>query len=159
MEFAPSFADFDLYVGGKAYPNPGKGAWSLVLVDHSTGEAFEEWESDPETTNERMDLMGMIRGLSLVPEWKTIRVYVDSRNIHDGMTRWLPVWKNLGWKRPRPDRPQTKPLSHADLWQQVDNLLSRRNVICIRSHEMKDEPIMAVRHRLRAETASPPCTP
>lgn len=153
--FSPTVADFDLYAGGRCYPNPGQGAWCIVLINHSTGEGLEEWDTYPQTTNERMDLLSLIRGLSLVPEWKTVRVFVDSRNIYDGMTRWVHVWKDLGWRRPRADRPQTKPLANADLWEKIDSLLSRRDVIVNRSYQQNDEPILAVRQRLRAETSSP----
>ena len=110
-----------LYTDGACKGNPGVGGWG-VLMEY--GEHRKELSGyDPETTNNRMELMAAIKGLSSLKSSCTVHVFTDSVYVKDGITKWLFNWKSNGWKTA-----SKKPVSNQDLWQQLDMAASRHNV-------------------------------
>jgi ribonuclease HI len=87
-----------VFTDGSCSGNPGPGGWGMVLV--RDGEVVEErYGSDPQTTNNRMELTAMIEGLSLLEPDEAIDVYTDSRLVVDTLTKWAAGWERNGWRR------------------------------------------------------------
>ena len=88
-----------LYTDGACKGNPGIGGWG-VLMEY--GEHRKELSGcDPETTNNRMELMAAIEGLSALKGSCTVHVFTDSVYVKDGITKWLANWKKMVGKRHR----------------------------------------------------------
>ncbi|MDB2619604.1 ribonuclease HI [Litoricolaceae bacterium] len=110
-----------LYTDGACKGNPGIGGWG-VLMEY--GEHRKELSGcDPETTNNRMELMAAIEGLSALKGCCTVHVFTDSVYVKDGITKWLANWKKNGWKTA-----SRKPVSNQDLWQRLDTVASCHQV-------------------------------
>jgi len=110
-----------LYTDGACKGNPGVGGWG-VLMEY--GEHRKELNGcDPETTNNRMELMAAIEGLAALKSSCTVHVFTDSVYVKDGITKWLANWKRNGWKTA-----SRKPVSNQDLWQRLDVAASYHQV-------------------------------
>ena len=79
-----------------------------------------------ETTNNRMELMGVIEGLASLKRPCQVELVTDSQYVAKGISEWLPNWKRQGWQRK--EKGQLKPVANVDLWQRVDSLLSIHKV-------------------------------
>ena len=110
-----------LYTDGACSGNPGPGGWAAIL---QYGKAVKELSGgEAETTNNRMELMGVIAGLSALKEKCAVELYSDSQYIVNALTNgWLRDWKRRGWKR------RDGELKNAELWQELDALLSGHTV-------------------------------
>lgn len=110
-----------LYTDGACKGNPGPGGWGVVLEygDHRK----ELYGGDPETTNNRMELMAAIQGLSALKSRCVVDLYTDSVYVKDGITKWVSNWKKNGWKTAA-----KKPVSNQDLWQQLDSVTHEHDV-------------------------------
>ena len=75
------------------------------------------------TTNNRMELMGAIRGLAELKRPCNVRLVTDSQYVMKGIQEWMPNWKKRGWKTAAKE-----PVKNADLWQQLDEQVNRHNV-------------------------------
>ena len=85
----------DLYTDGACRGNPGPGGWGALLIAGATRK--ELMGADTMTTNNRMELMGAIEGLSALKRHCAVRLYTDSKYVLQGITEWLPDWKARGW--------------------------------------------------------------
>ncbi len=102
--------DTGVFTDGSAHPNPGDGGWGAVYV--VDGRVVDQAHGhEPGTTNNRMELTALIRGLDLVPEGTPATVYTDSRLCVDTITKWAASWEARGWKR------KTGPIQNLDLVQ------------------------------------------
>ncbi|MGH3996136.1 MAG: ribonuclease HI [Pseudonocardiaceae bacterium] len=112
----------DIYTDGACSGNPGPGGWGAVLR-YGTREK-EIYGGEPAgTTNNRMELMAPIRALESLTRPAAVRLHTDSKYVLDGVTKWLPRWKNNGWQT------STKqPVKNADLWQRLDDAGHRHQV-------------------------------
>lgn len=90
--------DTGVFTDGSADPNPGPGGWGAVYV--VDGEVVDQdWGYEPETTNNRMELTALLRGIELVPEGTPATLHSDSRLVVDTVTVWAPGWEARGWRR------------------------------------------------------------
>ena len=105
----------ELFTDGACKGNPGPGGWG-VLLRGPEGEK-ELFGGEPATTNNRMEMMAVIAGLSALEPGRTVRVYMDSQYVQKGISEWIHSWKRRGWKTA--DR---KPVKNADLWMRLDAL-------------------------------------
>lgn len=87
-----------VFTDGGASPNPGPGGWGAVYVVDGDIIA-EDHGHDPETTNNRMELTAVARGIELVPEGTEVTIYSDSRLVVQTMNEWAAGWRRRGWKR------------------------------------------------------------
>ncbi len=87
-----------VFTDGGASPNPGPGGWGVVWV-HNDEIVGERWGSDPDTTNNRMELTALIEAADLVPEGEPVVVYADSSLAVNTITQWAAGWEKRGWKR------------------------------------------------------------
>lgn len=104
-----------LYTDGACINNPGPGGWAAVWVkdNEPIGDVING--SDPETTNNRMELMAVIEGLKQSPAENPtpkIQIYTDSKYVMDAFEKgWLANWQKNGWKTA-----SKKPVKNKDLW-------------------------------------------
>ena len=110
-----------LYTDGACKGNPGAGGWGVVL---EYGEHHKElFGGDVGTTNNRMELMAAIAGLSALKSQCVVDLYTDSVYVKDGITKWLSNWKSNGWRTA-----SKKPVANQDLWEQLDQAVSDHQV-------------------------------
>jgi ribonuclease HI len=119
----------DIYTDGACKGNPGPGGWGALLV-RGVHEK-ELWGGEAHTTNNRMELIAVIRALAALKRPVSARVYTDSRYVQQGISAWLSGWKQNGWKTA-----SRAPVKNVDLWQELDTLaaLHRLEWIWVKGH-------------------------
>lgn len=109
-----------LYTDGACKGNPGPGGWGYLL---KCGEnSIQDSGSEKDTTNNRMELMAVINGLSKLNRFCNVIISTDSQYVKNGMEEWIHNWKKNGWKSSN-----KKPVKNVDLWQQLDALVQKFN--------------------------------
>ena len=107
-----------LITDGACIGNPGPGGWACIL---RYGEKKREMcGSEPETTNNRMELKAAVEGLRALKESCEVEVVTDSNYLKGGITEWIHRWKANGWRTA-----SKKPVSNQDLWEELDEQVSR----------------------------------
>jgi ribonuclease HI len=110
-----------MYTDGACRGNPGKGGWGVLL---RFGEAEKTLYGGEElTTNNRMELTAVIKGLAALHKPCSVLVTTDSKYVLSGMTEWMPNWKKRNWKTA-----SKKPVLNVDLWQQLDAQVQQHEV-------------------------------
>ena len=125
LEIAPGREDLHdaprLFVRSSCQGNPGPGGWGVVL---EWGEDTEQVSgSDPQTTNNRMELTAVIEGLHLLPPGSMAQVFTTSDYVFQGATRWIHGWRRREWKKR-----DGKPVSNQTLWRELDRLMGEIHV-------------------------------
>jgi ribonuclease HI len=115
-----------LFTDGACLGNPGPGGWAFILKHPASGQSMDSSGAEVETTNNRMELMGVIEGLTTLKRPCQVELVTDSQYVAKGISEWLPNWKRQGWQRKEGGR--LKPVSNADLWQKIDSLVSVHKV-------------------------------
>ena len=110
-----------IHTDGACRGNPGPGGWGAVL-EHDSRER-ELYGYEPETTNNRMELMAIIRALETLKRPCKVRAITDSQYVMKGVTQWMPGWKKRGWRTAA-----RKPVANRDLWERLDAALQRHEV-------------------------------
>ncbi|HSM76185.1 MAG TPA: ribonuclease HI [Bryobacteraceae bacterium] len=107
-----------LITDGSCLGNPGPGGWACIL---RYGEKRKEmYGSEPNTTNNRMELRAAVEGLRALREGCEVEVVTDSQYVKNGITSWIHGWKRNGWKTAA-----KKPVVNQDLWQELDSQAAR----------------------------------
>ena len=111
-----------LYTDGACSGNPGPGGWGAVM---RFGEHERELSGGEEhTTNNRMELTAVIKGLAALKEPCEVIVTSDSKYVVDGIEKgWARSWKRNGWKKA-----DKKPALNSDLWDELLSLLDIHKV-------------------------------
>lgn len=105
-----------IYTDGGCVGNPGPGAWAALLIYGEKRKEISGYEAD--TTNNRMELMAAVMALrSIKTKNLPLTIHTDSTYLKDGMTKWLQLWKQNGWKTAA-----KKPVKNQDLWEMLDDL-------------------------------------
>ena len=118
-----------VYTDGACSGNPGPGGWGAVLIYGDVKRELSGGEA--ETTNNRMELTGMISALKALKEPCEVSLFTDSKYIADAINAgWLRSWKQKGWKRKGGE------LKNIDLWTKLDALLTEHHteVVWVRGH-------------------------
>lgn len=138
-DFAPDMfaSGLHIFCDGAAVPNPGAGGWGVVA--YQDGREVGGWSGgDPETTNNAMELTGMLvaiekaRGFSDM-EYPSLTIWCDSQYVVNGCNDWLAKWKANGWNR----RPLNSPkraegeIKNLDLWKAIDAALSANSSVSL----------------------------
>ncbi len=115
--------DLVIYTDGACSGNPGPGGWGVLMQFGNKEKTLNGGE--PETTNNRMELMAAIKALEAVkPEFRgTITLWTDSTYVLKGITEWIHGWKKRGWKKS-----DKKPVINKDLWQRLDVLNAEKDI-------------------------------
>jgi ribonuclease HI len=111
----------EIYTDGACRGNPGPGGWAAILS--WDGHVRELSGAERETTNNRMELTAVIRALEALKRPIPVRLYTDSQYVRQGITEWLPQWKQRGWRTA--DR---KPVKNRDLWEALDAAAARHRI-------------------------------
>lgn len=127
-------AEVQLFSDGACSGNPGPGGWAFILRHPKSGKEVEGSGGERETTNNRMELTAVIRGLELLKRPTTVEVVTDSAYVGKGMSEWLPKWKANGWRRKEKGR--LVEIKNEDLWRRLDELLQVHRVrfVHVRGH-------------------------
>jgi ribonuclease HI len=121
--------EVDIYTDGACSGNPGPGGWGAIL--RSGPHEKEIWGGEPATTNNRMELLAVIRALNSLKRPVQARVYTDSQYVQKGISEWIHGWKARGWKTAAKE-----PVKNADLWRELDAAAGRHQVkwLWVRGH-------------------------
>lgn len=111
----------EIYTDGACRGNPGPGGWGVLLLTDRTER--ELCGGDIATTNNRMELMAAIQGLSALNRRCNVSVYTDSEYVRRGISEWLANWKKRGWKTAN-----RKPVKNKDLWRKLDELAAQHDI-------------------------------
>ncbi len=114
------------YTDGACSGNPGPGGWGVLMRAMKGEEIAKERElsgGEPETTNNRMELLAAISALETLTRPSAVTIVTDSAYVKNGMTSWLRGWKANGWKTAA-----KKPVKNEDLWRRLDDAVSRHQV-------------------------------
>jgi ribonuclease HI len=84
--------------------------------------------SDPNTTNNRMELKAVVEALNALREPCEVALNIDSQYVRLGMTKWLPGWKARGWKKSSKGRTGTTSVLNQDLWMELDKAASSHRI-------------------------------
>lgn len=110
-----------IHTDGACSGNPGPGGWGALL--EWNGAQKEISGGEPETTNNRMELMAAIVALETLKRPCRVRLVTDSTYVRDGVTRWMRTWKSNGWKTSA-----KKPVKNEDLWKRLDAAAARHEI-------------------------------
>jgi ribonuclease HI len=118
--------DLFAYTDGACSGNPGPGGWGALLIAREGEETVRERElsgGEPETTNNRMELLAAISALEALNRRSTITIVTDSAYVKNGVTGWIFGWKKNGWRTAA-----KKPVKNEDLWRRLDEAQSSHDV-------------------------------
>ena len=115
-----------LFTDGACSGNPGPGGWAYIMDHPASGQSTQDSGAVRETTNNRMELAGVIEGLSILKRPCQVELITDSQYVAKGIKEWMPNWKRQGWMRKEQGR--LKPVMNVDLWQRLDELLAGHKV-------------------------------
>lgn len=118
--------EVQLFTDGACSGNPGPGGWAFILRHPASGKELERSGGERETTNNRMEMLAVIRGLEALKRPTRVELVSDSVYVGKGLSEWLPKWKANGWRRREGKR--FKAIKNEDLWRRLDQLLSRHDV-------------------------------
>jgi len=107
----------ELFTDGACSGNPGPGGWGYILRHPASGAEVERSGAERATTNNRMELMGVIRGLEALTQPSRVELYADSQYVLKGLEEWLDQWKARGWRTAA-----KRPVKNAELWKRLDEL-------------------------------------
>ena len=114
----------EIHTDGGCRGNPGPGAWAAILRHNE--HVKEISGSDPQTTNNRMEIMAAIEALKTLKRPCEVDLWTDSEYLKKGFMEWMPKWKLNGWRRK--EGGQFKPLKNAELWQELDRQAARHHI-------------------------------
>ena len=117
----PARPEVEIFTDGACSGNPGPGGWGAILR-YGTVEK-ELAGGEPQTTNNRMELMAAIAGIEALKRPCKVRLYTDSQYLRDGITQWLPGWKARGWRTAA-----KAPVKNVDLWQRLEQAAAAHEI-------------------------------
>jgi ribonuclease HI len=114
------------YTDGACSGNPGPGGWGVLMRAKSGEKVVKERElqgGEPDTTNNRMELLAAINALEVLERPSTLTIVTDSAYVKNGVTSWIHNWKQNGWRTAA-----KKPVKNVELWQRLDEAQARHKV-------------------------------
>ena len=111
----------EMFTDGACRGNPGKGGWGVLLRYGDVEKTLHGGEAM--TTNNRMELKAVIKGLEALTKPCEVKVTTDSKYVLGGITEWLPNWKRRNWKTA-----SKKPVQNVELWKELDALVQQHKI-------------------------------
>ena len=111
----------EIFSDGACKGNPGPGGWGALLRFGALEKELCGGESH--TTNNRMEMMAVVRALGALKRPMPIRVVTDSQYLRQGVTQWMARWKRNGWQTAN-----KQPVKNQDLWERLDRALADHQV-------------------------------
>jgi ribonuclease HI len=118
--------EVELYTDGACSGNPGPGGWAFILRHLKTKTVREDSGAERDTTNNRMELLAVIRGLEALKRPCYVELFTDSVYVGKGLSDWMPKWKQRGWKRSEGGK--LREIKNVELWKELDRLLQIHRV-------------------------------
>jgi ribonuclease HI len=115
-----------LFTDGACAGNPGPGGWAFILRHPRTGKEMERAGDEQQTTNNRMELTAVIKGLETLKRPCRVELFTDSLYVGKGLSQWMRTWKSNGWRRR--EGGGWKPIKNEELWRRLDELTQRHQV-------------------------------
>ncbi len=113
-----------IYSDGSSLGNPGPGGWGTIL--EFNGHTKELSGSEPNTTNNKMELKGAIEGLKALKESCNVTLISDSKYVVQAINEWLPNWVKNSWKTAA-----KKPVKNIELWQEYIKVSQIHNITAV----------------------------
>lgn len=114
--------DVTIYTDGACSGNPGAGGWGAILMCNGTSKEISG--SEPNTTNNRMELKAVIQALKMLKKASNVKIYSDSAYVVNAFKqRWIDNWQVKGWRTSN-----KKPVLNKDLWEDLIQLMSIHTV-------------------------------
>jgi ribonuclease HI len=129
VEYPPG--QYHIFTDGSCRKNPGAGGWACVIRNIDNGDESEFAGAEKETTNNRMEMTGVIKALEKIPAGSKVTLWSDSQYTTRGISEWMRKWKKNGWKKKGWDSGTMEEVLNVDLWKRIDELVAR--------HELKVE--------------------
>lgn len=119
----------EIFTDGACKGNPGVGGWGALL--RLGGRERELYGGEPHTTNNRMELLAVIKALEALKRPCRARVHTDSQYVQKGISEWIHNWKRRGWMTA-----DKQPVKNADLWRELDQLSAQHEIewVWVRGH-------------------------
>ncbi len=118
-----------LFTDGACSGNPGPGGWAFILRHPASGKEMEGSGGEQLTTNNRMELMGVIQGLEALKRRSHVELFTDSEYVRQGLMQWMAKWKANGWKRKVDQRGKLGEVKNLELWQELDRLVAEHELV------------------------------
>ena len=117
-----SLKTVEIHTDGSCLGNPGPGGWAAVL--RYGGARREISGGYAQTTNNRMEILGVIRALESLTQPCSVELHTDSQYVAKAIQdRWLVNWQRNGWLTSA-----KKPVKNRDLWERLAELLAQHSV-------------------------------
>lgn len=119
----------EIFCDGACSGNPGPGGWGTILRCGATEKELSGFA--PATTNNRMELLAAIRGLTALTRPCRVRLTTDSQYVYKGITEWIHGWRRNGWKNAKKEE-----VLNRDLWEELGELNRTHQVewVWVRGH-------------------------
>ncbi len=111
----------ELFTDGACKGNPGPGGWGSLL--RFKGSEKELFGGEGHTTNNRMELTAVIKGLEALKRPCCVRIVTDSQYVKQGVNQWMARWRSNGWRTAN-----KQPVKNRDLWEELDAQLTNHQV-------------------------------
>ena len=111
----------EIHTDGACKGNPGPGGWGAVLRRGSRKRELHGGEML--TTNNRMELMAVIRALEALKPGSRVRLHTDSQYVQLGISGWINKWKKNGWRTA-----DKKAVKNDDLWRRLDEIAAQHDI-------------------------------
>lgn len=131
-----------LHLRASCKGNPGPGGWGVVL---EKGEDTTQLSgSEPETTNNRMELRAAIEGLDLLEPGEEVHVFTTSDYLYQGATNWIHGWRRRDWKKRN-----GKEIANADLWQELNHRMKEHNIVWVNAKGKQGDDVRGLQEAAR----------
>ena len=113
--------EITIYTDGACMGNPGPGGWGAVLI--WKGQEKNIFGSNPNTTNNQMELQAVISALNILKKPCDITLYTDSIYVKSGITEWIDTWQKNNWRTK-----SKKAVKNIELWKMLLDASKRHNI-------------------------------
>ncbi|MFL9824704.1 ribonuclease HI [Rhodoplanes sp. SY1] len=114
------------YSDGSCLGNPGPGGWAVIITSPD-GSTRTLSGGEPNTTNNKMELMAAIMALEALADDAPAVLFLDSEYVVKGVREWRRQWERRGWRNAA-----GKPVANADLWRRLFALADARPLVELR---------------------------